>query len=82
MVKSWPAAANVGPNPTFGEHARKIEVHLIGFSGDLYGQTIAVEFVERLRGEEKFAGLAELIAAMEADKAAARRVLAGHSPEP
>src|SRR5262249_42326926 len=37
----WPGAANVGPNPTFGENARKVEVHLIGFSGDLYGQPLA-----------------------------------------
>ncbi len=34
----WPGAANIGPNPTFGENARKVEVHLIGFEGDLYGQ--------------------------------------------
>ena len=46
--KMWPAAANVGPNPTFGEDARKVEVHLIGFSGDLYGKPMAVEFIARL----------------------------------
>ncbi len=36
----WPGAANIGPNPTFGETARKIEIHLIGFQGDLAGQSL------------------------------------------
>ncbi|HET6574782.1 MAG TPA: bifunctional riboflavin kinase/FAD synthetase [Fimbriiglobus sp.] len=57
---SHPAAANVGPNPTFGDDARKIEVHLIDFAGDLYGQELAVEFVARLRDTRPFAGAAEL----------------------
>ena len=43
-----PAAANIGPNPTFGEFARKLEVHLIDFTGDLYGQKLRVEFLSRL----------------------------------
>src|SRR5262249_17791433 len=40
----WPGAANVGPNPTFAEQARKVEVHLLDFHGDLYGQELAVDF--------------------------------------
>jgi riboflavin kinase / FMN adenylyltransferase len=47
--KMWSAAANIGPNPTFGEEVRKVEVHLIGFSGEVYGEPMAVEFVGRLR---------------------------------
>lgn len=58
--ESWPGAANIGPNPTFGESARKVEVHLIGFQGDLLGQTLGVEFLERLRDTRPFAGVAEL----------------------
>ena len=74
---AYGGVASFGARPTVThEGAPLLEVHLFDFAGDLYGKTIAVEFVERLRGEEKFAGLAELIAAMEADKAAARRVLA------
>ncbi len=46
---AWPGALNIGPNPTFGEHAHKVEVHLIGFQGDLYGRELSVDFVERLR---------------------------------
>jgi len=56
----WPGAANIGPNPTFGENARKVEVHLIGFSGDLYGQPLAVDFLARLRDTRPFAGVADL----------------------
>jgi riboflavin kinase/FMN adenylyltransferase len=58
--QSWPAAANVGGNPTFGEDARKIEVHLIGFEGDLYGVEIRVKFVEKLRETKPFAGVEAL----------------------
>ena len=73
---AWrPAAANVGPNPTFGEDARKIEVHLIDFAGDLYGARMAVEFVARLRDTKPFAGAAELAEQLKRDVAAARRLL-------
>lgn len=58
--QAWPAAANVGPNPTFGEQERKIEVHLIGFQGDLYGQTLHVDFLRKLRDVRGFAGPADL----------------------
>ena len=48
--------ANVGRNPTFGRRrARTLEAHLFDFAGDLYGRALRVEFVERLRGEMKFA---------------------------
>ncbi len=75
--QSWPAAANVGPNPTFGEQARKIEVHLIGFQGDLYQTRLGVEFLEKIRETRPFASAAELVAQIEADVAAARSVCAG-----
>ncbi len=44
-VTVLPAAANVGPNPTFGEKARKIELHLLDYAGDLYGKTLSASFV-------------------------------------
>jgi len=71
---TWPGAANVGPNPTFGESARKVEVHLIGFSGDLYGQAVAVDFLERLRDTRPFAGPDDLIRQLQADAARAKQV--------
>lgn len=68
-------AANVGPNPTFGEHARKVEVHLIDFTGDLYGRELRVEFVARLRDTRPFAGVGELTDQLHKDVAAARAVV-------
>lgn len=60
----WPAAVNVGVPRTFeGEqNCGSIEANLLGFSGDLYGAEVAVAFIERLRGQQSFATLDELIA--------------------
>ena len=52
--KTYPAAINLGPNPTFGEAARKFEAHLLGFTGDLYGQTLDVDFLARVRDVMRF----------------------------
>lgn len=73
--QTWPAAANVGPNPTFGEDARKIEVHLIGFGADLYGRPLAVEFVAKLRDTRPFGGVNELTEQLRRDVDAAKAVL-------
>ena len=54
--RPWPAACNIGPNPTFGDVAKKIEAHLIGFSGDLYGRNVELDFIERLRATRKVLG--------------------------
>jgi riboflavin kinase/FMN adenylyltransferase len=72
----WPGAANLGPNPTFGEGARKVEVHLIGFHGDLYGEPLAVDFIERLRDTRPFRGVDELVAQLRRDVEEARRLAA------
>jgi riboflavin kinase/FMN adenylyltransferase len=69
---AWPAAANIGPNPTFGEDARKVEVHLIGFAGNLYGARLNVEFVKKLRDTRPFAGIAELTEQLKLDIEQAR----------
>ena len=71
----YAAAANVGPNPTFGEEARKIEIHLLDFAGDLYGERLTVAFVKRLRDTRPFPGVAELVAQLHADVAAVRNIL-------
>ena len=75
----WPAAANIGPNPTFGESARKVEVHLIGFQGELIGQTLAVDFVARLRETRKFPGVDALVEQLKKDVEAARRLVGSHT---
>lgn len=71
---TYPAAANIGPNPTFGEHSRKIEIHLLDFTGDLYGQSLAVEFVARIRDTQPFAGVRELVEQLQRDIAAIREI--------
>jgi riboflavin kinase/FMN adenylyltransferase len=63
----WPGAANVGPNPTFGENARKIEVHLLDFQGDLYGQSLSVDFIKKIRDTKAFGSAQELMAQIGAD---------------
>ncbi len=65
--KPWPGAANVGPNPTFGEQARKLEVHLIGFQGDLYGRELTVEFLARLRDTQRFQSVEQLQEQLQVD---------------
>ncbi len=72
-----PAAVNVGVRPTFDSgRGVLIETYLIDRNDDLYGTTLRVAFVERLRGEKRFAGVEELIAQMRIDVEDAKRVCA------
>jgi riboflavin kinase/FMN adenylyltransferase len=73
---AWPAACNIGPNPTFLEHAKKVEAHLIGFAGDLYGRSIELDFLERLRATRKYSGLDELLDQIRADVDQTRTICA------
>ena len=73
---AWPAAINIGPNPTFGHDELKVAVHLIGWDGSpLYGQPLAVDFLARLRDTRKFAGVDDLVAQLHADIVAARQAV-------
>jgi riboflavin kinase/FMN adenylyltransferase len=72
---AWPATVNVGGNPTFGEHARKIEAYLLEFTGDLYGKSLRLDFVERLRETKTFAGKHELTEQLRRDAERAREIL-------
>jgi riboflavin kinase/FMN adenylyltransferase len=67
-VNDHPAAVNVGVRPTF-ETGRGlvVEAHLIDFEGDLYGQTLRIAFVERMRGEKRFDSVDELVEQMNRD---------------
>jgi len=73
----YPAAVNIGKRPTFYEDADRslIEAHLIGFRGDLYGETARVRFVRRLRGERKFDGVEALKEQLVKDVADAAKCL-------
>lgn len=72
-----PCAINIGRRPTFHQHAEHslLEAHLIDFSGDLYGKTVAVEFVDFLRSEHRFSGIDELSAQLKKDIEHARSIL-------
>ena len=69
-----PAACNIGPNPTFGEQIRKVEAHLIDFQGDLYGKTVELDVVQRLRPTRRFAGLEDLLGQIKLDIERARLI--------
>jgi riboflavin kinase/FMN adenylyltransferase len=82
-VDGRPAAVNVGVRPTF-ETGRGVlvEAHLIDFEADLYGQTIRITFLERLRGERRFDSIEGLVEQMRADVEQARRACAAASVSP
>lgn len=70
---SFRAVTNVGTNPTVGGERLSIETHLIGFSGELYGKALAVSFLERIRGEQRFDSVEALRARIALDVATARQ---------
>ncbi|MFL5869644.1 MAG: riboflavin biosynthesis protein RibF [Solirubrobacterales bacterium] len=76
-----PAAVNVGIRPTF-ETGRGvlIESYLIDEDVDLYGKTLRIAFIARLRGEKRFAGVEELVAQMHRDVEEARELCASFTP--
>jgi len=67
--QKYRAVVNIGVRPTFtsGESLPRVEAHLLEYSADLYGKTLSLEFIERLRGEQKFAGVDALVAQIRAD---------------
>jgi riboflavin kinase/FMN adenylyltransferase len=68
-------AANIGVKPTFGGTQVTIEIHLLDFSGDLYGRALRVQFVERLRAEQRFGSAAELASQIAKDVERARELI-------
>ena len=72
-----PAAISLGHRPTFytDQAYLLLEAYLLDFSGDLYGQAASVGFVERIRAEQRFDSVEALVAAMQRDVEAARRLL-------
>jgi len=63
----WPAAINIGPNPTFGDHTLKVEAHLIEYEDSLYGQPLEVDFLARLRDIRSFDSVERLKEQLAAD---------------
>ena len=77
----WPSVSSFGTRPTVGGVEPLLEAHLFDFEGDLYGRRIEVEFVARLRDEEKFPDLPTLVAQMHRDADQARRILQQDTPQ-
>lgn len=78
--RAYPGVTNIGFRPTVAPtppREPQVEVHLLDFEGDLYGERIELEFVARLRGEKRFSGVDELAAQIARDIAEARLRLAG-----
>jgi riboflavin kinase/FMN adenylyltransferase len=71
---------NIGVRPTFDGTTPTIEVHLLDFSGDLYGETLCVEFVQRLRDEVKFDSVGALKAQLSEDRSHCIRVMEAARP--
>jgi riboflavin kinase/FMN adenylyltransferase len=76
-----PGVASLGVRPMFSGREPLLETHLFDFDGDLYGRRIEVEFVAKLRDEEKFADLDALKAQMDRDAVQAREILNRHPDE-
>lgn len=75
-------AASLGTNPTFDGTELSLEVHILDFDGDLYDRRVRVSFVERLRGERRYPGAAELLEQIRRDIADTRRILAAAAAAP
>jgi len=75
--KRFASATNVGTRPTFGEGKRMVETHLLDYQGDLYGREIKVEFVQKVRDEQRFPSAEQLITQMRKDIQEVQATLAG-----
>lgn len=73
----WLAAINIGPNPTFGEAATKVEAHLVNYRDALYGKPLEIDFLERLRDTRPFASVDELVTQLKHDILKVEQIVGG-----
>jgi len=73
--KFWSGMMNIGTRPTFSGKERTLEVHLFDFEEDIYGQDLQVRFVKRIRDEQNFNSVDELIEQLNEDKKIAQKVI-------
>ncbi|WP_328338967.1 bifunctional riboflavin kinase/FAD synthetase [Micromonospora sp. NBC_00421] len=71
-----PAAISIGTNPTFAGRERRVEAHVLDFSGDLYGEQVALDFAAHLRGQIRYDAIEPLLVQMAEDVARTRRAVA------
>ena len=76
--KTYGAVTNIGVRPTFESVPvpPRVEAHILDFHDDLYGETLELEFINRLRGEQRFASVDDLITQINSDILTARKILA------
>ena len=79
--KTYPGVADVGYNPTFGQNPLSVEVHILNFSRDIYGEEIQLIFLERIRDEKAFENPDSLARQIRKDIAVARKILLRPSPK-
>jgi riboflavin kinase/FMN adenylyltransferase len=72
------AATSIGVRPTFDGTTRTVEAYLLDFADDIYGETLKLDILHRLRGEEKYDSVAALVAQINQDVASTRAWLASH----
>jgi riboflavin kinase/FMN adenylyltransferase len=70
----FPAAVHLGPNPTFADGERKLEIHIIGHTGELYGRELTVDLLSRIRDVARFDTVEALRRQLETDIAATVRI--------
>ena len=75
MGKIFQGVANIGYSPTFDDHVFSVEVHILDFNENIYGQNIRVNFVQRIRDEEKFSNISELSDEIKKDIVKAHKIL-------
>ena len=73
--EEYAGVVNIGVRPTFNGKKTSIEVYLLDYSGQLYGDNLRIYFAERLRGEQKFSSVSSLVSAIKGDINRARKVL-------
>ncbi len=76
--QTWGAVANIGVRPTFESKSvpARVEAHLLDFEGDIYGESLRLEFLSRLRGEQRFPDVEALVTQIRLDSQKARQILA------
>ena len=74
--RMYDGVVNLGQRPTFPGAASTLEIHLLDYSGNLYGKRLRLYFVDRLRDEQRFSSVPELLSAIRGDIARARAILA------
>lgn len=70
-----PAMMNIGTRPTYNGSSQTLEVHIIGYEGDLYGQDVTVTFAEHIRSEQPFDSPSALASQLQLDRKACIRIL-------